>query len=70
MNTLSRDIWRWVLTFILTFATAAIQGMTDQHFVLADIVRHGFIGLLPSIAALKMTLEGGQSNDKAKGASA
>lgn len=53
-----RDILRWLLMFVLTFGTGAIQAMVDGHSAPVDMLRHGFIGLLPTIAALKMTLEG------------
>lgn len=57
MNPWLNNVFRWVLMFALTFGTGAIQAMADGHAEPGDILRHGFIGLLPAIAALKMTLE-------------
>ena len=66
------------VAILLAFGGAAITAMSDGHPGLVDIMRHGLIGLLPAISALKMSLNPDESRansivpppDKSTGATA
>lgn len=55
---------RWLYTFALTFAVGAITAAMEPKATLSEMGRHGMIGLLPAITALKMTLTTSGPNDE------
>lgn len=50
---------KWVIAIVISFAFSAISALTDAHCSLVDVARHGAIGPLPTLGALKVTLEKG-----------
>jgi len=56
-----RNWQRWGLSILIGFGAGSIEAASDPKANLSDIVRHGFISLAPTLAALKMTLNQDES---------
>ena len=52
-----RDALRWIIAIVLSVAIGAISAMTDTHAGWLDYIRHGALACIPTLAALKTTLE-------------
>ena len=52
-----RNWQRWALTFATAFLGGMIECAADtKPQALSDYVRHGLIGMVPAVMALKLTL--------------
>ena len=58
MLSLMSNSQRWILAIVLGFSGGAISAFVDDpNIAIRQLIRHGLIGVLPSVAALKMTLQ-------------
>lgn len=54
---MSRNAWRYVLVVLLTFLTAALASVGESGATLVLVLKHGAVACIPTLTALRMTLE-------------
>jgi hypothetical protein len=52
-----RNALRWIIAIGVSVAIGAISAMTDAHAGMLDYLRHGALACVPTLLALKATLE-------------